>query len=69
MKDCVLVLSLALTVATGARNLGVVIHSPLKDDRRVVDVHHSPNTQILRVLERLRCGKGSDTDDMPPPSP
>ncbi len=60
--------SLVLTVAAGARNLGVEIHPPLKDDRRVVDVHRSPNTQILRALERLRGGKCSDTtDDMSRP--
>ncbi len=52
-----MLVSLVLTVAVGARNLGVEIHTPLKDDMRVVDVRHSPNTQILRVLERLKGGK------------
>ncbi len=56
-----------IVAAAGARNLGVEVHLPFKDNRRVVDVHRSPNTQILRVLERHRGGKCSDTDDMAPP--
>ncbi len=68
MRDCVLVSLVLIVAAAGTRDVGGEVHLPLQDSRRVVvDVYRSPNTGILRVLERYRGGKCSVTDDMSPP--